>query len=275
LIRWTSKTRAGEAASGEVTGHVWDETLSEFNNPLPRWWLWLFYLTMIFAAVYLALYPGLGTYRGILNWTDQSAYAEEVEAADAKYGPLFNKFAAVPVATLVGDKDALKVGERLFATYCASCHGSDAGGAPGFPSLRDDDWLYGGEPDTIKTTILDGRSGAMPAWQAVLPENGVDEVAAYVMSLSGRDADAAQAAAGKTHFATYCAACHGADGKGQHAMGAPNLTDNVWLYGGSPGVIKKTIAEGRNGHMPPHREFLGEDKVHLLATYIYSLSQGK
>ncbi len=273
LIRWSSKKRPGEAEVGDVTGHSWDEgTLEEYNNPLPRWWLWLFYITMAFAGVYLFLYPGLGTYAGFLKWTHQDQYAQEMEAANQKYGPLFAKYAGTPIAQLAADDDALKIGQRLFVNYCASCHGSDAGGGPGFPNLRDGDWLYGGEPEAIKTSILDGRSGAMPAWGAVLQEQGVDEVTAYVVSLSGRDADADKVAAGKAHYASYCAACHGADGNGNTALGAPNLTDEIWLYGGSPGIIRETIANGRNGRMPAHRDFLGEDKSHLLATYIYSLS---
>jgi len=275
LIRWTAKRRDGEAAEGDTTGHIWDETLAEYNNPLPRWWLWMFYISMIFGLGYLVLYPGLGSFRGVLNWTHQNAYAKEMEAADAKYGPLFAKYAAKPVQELTSDTGALRIGERLFVNYCASCHGSDAGGAIGFPNLRDNSWLYGGTPDAITTSILDGRSGTMPGWKAALGEKGVKEVAAYVTSLSGRDADAALVSAGQQQFATYCVACHGADGKGNQALGAPDLTDNIWLYGGSAGVIRKTIAEGRNGRMPSHRDFLGEDKVHLLATYIYSLSQEK
>jgi cytochrome c oxidase cbb3-type subunit 3 len=272
LIAWTSKKRAGEAQSGDVTGHTWDEGLAEYNNPLPRWWLWLFHITLVFGLVYFALYPGLGTFKGMLGWSPQGQYAKEMATADEKYGPLFAQFAAQPIETLAGNEDALKIGQRLFVNYCASCHGSDAGGGPGFPNLRDGAWLYGGTPDAIKTSILDGRNGAMPAWGAALQDKGVDEVTAYVISLSGRDADAAKVAAGKTHFETYCVACHGAEGKGNPALGAPDLTDDVWLYGASPGVIRQTINEGRNGRMPPHRDFLGEDKVHLLATYIYSLS---
>jgi len=272
LIRWTSKKRGGEAAAGEVTGHTWDEGLAEYNNPLPRWWLWLFYITLVFGVVYLVLYPGLGTFRGVLKWTHQDAYQKEMEAADQKYGPLFAQFSAQPIPQLVGNAEAIKIGQRLFVNYCASCHGSDAGGAPGYPNLRDGDWLWGGSPEMIKASILDGRQAAMPAWGPILNDKGVDEVTAYVVSLSGRDADASLVAAGQTHFATYCAACHGAEGLGNPAMGAPNLTDSTWLYGGSQGVIRQTIANGRNGRMPAHREFLGEDKVHLLATYIYSLS---
>ncbi len=273
LIRWTAKPRAGESAAGEVTGHQWDETLAEYNNPLPRWWLWMFYLSMLFALAYLALYPGLGSYRGLLNWSQTSAYEQEVQAADAKFGPLFKKYAAIPVEQLARDPDALRIGQRLFVNYCAGCHGSDAGGGPGFPNLRDKDWLYGGQPDTIVASILDGRTGSMPAWGTVLDSKEIDAVVAYVQTLSGRKADPALASAGKATFATYCAACHGADGKGNPTLGAPNLTDNTWLYGGSPGVIRQSIANGRNGRMPSHRDFLGEDKAHLLATYVYSLSQ--
>lgn len=275
LIRWTSKKRAGEAGTGETTGHQWDETLAEYNNPLPRWWLWLFYITLVFGLVYLVLYPGLGSFRGLLNWTHQGAYEQEMQAAEQKYGPLFAKYAGTPVAQLAGDPAALKIGRRLFVNYCAACHGSDAGGGPGFPNLRDKDWLYGGDAATLTATILDGRNGVMPAWGPVLADKGVDEVTAYVLHLSGREADPGRVSAGRSLYATYCVACHGADGKGNPALGAPNLTDSVWLYGGSPGVIRQSIAQGRNGRMPAHRNFLGEDKVHLLATYIYSLSRSE
>ncbi len=272
LIRWSSKPRPGDANVGDVTGHKWDDDLEELNNPLPRWWLWMFYLSLAFSLVYLVLYPGLGSFRGILNWTQEGAYADEIKQADAEYGPLFAKYAATPISDLVGDADAIKIGNRLFINYCAGCHGSDAGGTAGFPDLRDDAWLYGSEPDTIKLSILDGRNGTMPAWGTILNEQGVEEVTAYVMQLNGRAADTTQANSGQAHFATYCAACHGADAKGNPALGAPDLTNNTWLYGGSPETIRNSIANGRNGHMPAHRDFLGEDKVHLLATYIYSLS---
>ncbi|WJW75637.1 cytochrome-c oxidase, cbb3-type subunit III [Thiohalobacter sp. IOR34] len=272
LIVWTSKKRAGEAAAGEVTGHTWDETLQEFNNPLPRWWLWLFYGTLIFSAAYLVLYPGLGSFQGVLGWTEENQYDAEMQAAAAKYDPIFARYAQQDIASLAKDRQAVKIGQRLFLNYCSVCHGSDARGTRGFPNLTDNDWLYGGDPATIEKSILDGRQGAMPAWKDALGEQGVDEVAEYVLSLSGRKVDSAKAEAGKVRFETMCAACHGMDGKGNPALGAPNLTDNIWLYGGSPGTVRKTIAGGRNGRMPAHREFLGEDKVHLLAAYIYSLS---
>ena len=275
LIVWASKRRAGEAAVGDVTGHTWDEDLAEYNNPLPRWWLWLFHITLVFGLVYLAAYPGLGKFRGFLGWTEESQYEAEMAAAEAKYGPIFAAFAARDLEDLARDPDALKVGQRLFLNYCATCHGSDARGTHGFPDLTDNDWLYGGDPETIKKSILDGRQGAMPAWEQVLGEQGLDEVTEYVLSLAGRDHDAKLAEAGKTRFETLCAGCHQADGSGNQALGAPRLNDNIWLYGGSRGTIQESIAKGRNGRMPAHRDFLGEDKVHLLAAYVYSLSAGQ
>ena len=273
LNRWMSvgpRPRAGEKV--KTMGHVWDEDLQELNNPLPRWWLNLFYVTLFFGVGYLALYPGLGTFRGLLGWTETGQYDREMAAADKQFGPLYEKYFKEDLLTLANDREALKTGERLFVNYCSSCHGSDAGGGPGFPNLRDDDWLYGGDPQTIQTTILNGRQGAMPAWGAVLGPEGVSNVAEYVLSLSGRGTDTAAAAAGKEKFQQLCVACHGPEGKGNQAMGAPNLTDNIWLYGGSKKTIMETIDKGRNGRMPAHAEFLGEAKVHLLAAYVYSLS---
>lgn len=275
LIWWSGKGGSKKVAQGEVMGHVWDGDLSELNNPLPRWWLWLFYITIVFALLYLALYPGLGKVKGAFNWTAQSQWEREIAAADAHFGPLFQQYAGQDLAALAKDPEAVKIGRRLFLNYCATCHGSDAGGARGFPSLSDGDWLYGGEPDAVKASILDGRNGMMPPFGQVLGDKGVEEVVAYVASLSGRDVDAAKAAAGKEKFTMNCGGCHMPDGTGNKFLGAPNLTDEVWLYGGSPGSIGKTISEGRNGVMPPHREFLGEDKVHLLAAYVVSLSQQK
>ena len=274
LIRWNSKRRVGEAAEGDTTGHTWDGDLQEYNNPLPRWWLWLFYITIGFAIIYLIIYPGMGKYKGTSKWSEVGQYKEEMAAADKQYGPIFAAYAKQPIPELAKDTKAMATGQRLFLTYCAVCHGSDAGGATGFPNLTDNDWLYGGDPATIQTTILDGRNGIMPPWGSVLSAQQVDDVAAYVLSLSGRETDTTKIDAGKQVFQTYCVACHGADGKGNTAMGAANLTDKIWLYGGSPGTIKQTIMQGRNGTMPAHREFLGEEKVHLLAAYVYSLSHG-
>jgi cytochrome c oxidase cbb3-type subunit 3 len=228
--------------------------------------------------VYFVLYPSLGSFRGVLNWTQQEQYQQEMEAASEKYGPLFAELASRPIPELAQDEDARKTGRRLFVNHCATCHGSDARGSRGFPNLADNDWLYGGDPQTIKSSILDGRpqadkgqAGMPPMGGAVGNEEGAEQVAHYVLSLSGAPHDEAKAEAGEAKFAA-CAGCHGMDGKGNPVLGAPNLTDDTWLYGRSVGVIKQTIMEGRKGVMPAHREFLGEDKVHVLASYVYSLS---
>ena len=260
----------------EDTGHVWDGDLTELNNPLPRWWLGLFYITIVFSGFYLLLYPGLGTYAGILGWTSQGSYEEEVERVDAKIGPLFARYQQTPVIDLLKDGDALKVGERLYATYCTTCHGSDARGARGYPNLRDNNWLWGGDPQSINTTITNGRIAGMPAWEGPLGgAAGVDEVTQYVLSLSGRATITELADKGKAKFEIFCVACHGPTGTGNTALGAPNLTDDTWLYGGSITRISQSIAKGRNGQMPAHGEFLGEAKIHLLSAYVYSLSQEK
>lgn len=275
-------TRKGEkpGAGDQTMGHSFDG-IEEYDNPLPKWWFWLFVGTLVFSVGYLILYPGLGNWKGILpgyqnGWTQVNEWQKEMDKADAKFGPIFAKFAAMPVEEVAKDPQALKMGGRLFASNCSVCHGSDAKGAYGFPNLTDNDWLYGGEPETIKTTIMHGRQAAMPAWKDVLGEAGIRNVAGYVRSLSGRDTpegvevDVEQ---GQKLFATNCVACHGADGKGNHAMGAPNLTDNVWLYGSSFAQIQQTLRYGRNGKMPAQEANLGNDKVHLLAAYVYSLSQ--
>jgi len=273
LIRWMS-TGVQKTDKVESTGHVWDGDLTELNNPLPRWWLGLFYITIAFGGFYLLLYPGLGTFGGLLGWSSKGQYEEEVERADAKVGPLFARYQQTPILDLIKDETALKVGERLYINYCTTCHGSDARGARGYPNLRDGDWLWGGTPDDIKTTILNGRQAAMPSWEAALGgTRGVDEVTQYVLSLSGRATINELADEGKKKFEIFCVACHGADGKGNTALGVPNLTDDTWLYGGSLTRIAESIAKGRNGVMPAQGEFLGEAKVHLLAAYIYSLSQ--
>jgi cytochrome c oxidase cbb3-type subunit 3 len=273
LLRWMT---SGFKKTDEVedTGHVWDGDLTELNNPLPRWWLGLFYITIVFGGFYLLLYPGLGSYPGILGWTSEGEYQQEVDRVEAEVGPLFARYQQTPIIDLIKDETALKVGERLYANYCTTCHGSDARGARGYPNLRDGDWIWGGTPDAIKTTIMQGRQAAMPAWEGPLGgERGVDEVAQYILSLSGRATISELADKGKAKFEIFCVACHGADGKGNTALGAPNLTDDTWLYGASLTRISESIAKGRNGRMPAQGEFLGEAKVHLLAAYIYSLSQ--
>ncbi len=277
LVWWTMRRRAGESAQGDVTGHTWDGNLQEYNNPLPRWWLWLFYITLFFAAAYLALYPGLGAFQGLLGWSSHgSQYEAEMAKADEKYGPIFEQYAAVAVTDLAAKpeyQEAREMGKRLFLTYCMQCHGSDAGGSRGFPNLMDDDWLWGGAPEQIRISIAKGRMGVMPA-HAHLGDEKIDQVATYVASLSGRDVDATKAEAGKEVFMTTgCIGCHGMDGTGNQMLGAPNLTDDNWLYGGSEGAIKQTLVKGRNGVMPAHEELLGDEKVHLLTAYVMSLSQ--
>ena len=284
LVRWTMRSRAGEAAQGDVTGHTWDGTLQEYNNPLPRWWLWLFYITLVFAGVYLALYPGLGKFQGFLGWSsgntlaagDGSQYKGEMQKAAEKYDPIYKQYAAVAVTDLAAKpeyQEARAMGKRLFLTYCMQCHGSDAGGSRGFPNLTDGDWLWGGAPEQIAASIANGRTGVMPT-HAHLGDAKIDEVASYIMSLSGRNVDAAKAEAGKQVFLSAgCIGCHGMDATGNQMLGAPNLTDGTWLYGGSAGAIKQTITKGRNGVMPAHKDLLGDEKVHLLAAYVVSLSQ--
>lgn len=271
LIRFANKNSPDGSKQGEDTGHVWDGDLKELNNPLPRWWLGMFYISIAFSVIYLVVYPGMGNYPGMFNWTQTGEYDEEVQQADKTYGPIFAKYAATSISDLAKDPTAVKVGQRLFLNYCSTCHGSNAKGASGFPNLTDNSWLYGGTPEAIKTSIMNGRNGIMPPMGSALGED-IDKVVTYVQSLSGRQVDSQLATAGKAKFELFCAACHGADGKGNHALGAPNLTDNTWLYGGSPGVIKLTINKGRSGQMPPHKNFLGNDKVHVLAAYIYSLN---
>jgi cytochrome c oxidase cbb3-type subunit 3 len=277
LIWWTMRRRAGESAQGDVTGHTWDGNLQEYNNPLPRWWLWLFYITLFFAAGYLALYPGLGAFNGLLGWSSHgSQYESEMARAEQKYGPIYQQYAAVAVTDLASKPEyaeARAMGKRLFLTYCMQCHGSDAGGSRGFPNLTDGDWLWGGTPEQIQVSIANGRVGVMPP-HAHLGDDKVDQVATYVASLSGRDVDATKAEAGKEVFMTAgCIGCHGMDGTGNQMLGAPNLTDGTWLYGGSTGMISQTISKGRNGVMPAHKDLLGDEKVHLLTAYVISLSQ--
>ncbi|MGI9245476.1 MAG: cytochrome-c oxidase, cbb3-type subunit III [Steroidobacteraceae bacterium] len=275
LLRWTSKPRAAneKIGGGADTGHVWDKDLREYNNPLPRWWLWLFYLTVAFGLLYLALYPGLGNFGGVRGWTQVKQYEEERVAVEAKAQELLAPLASLPVADLAGNAQAMSTAHNLFQQNCAQCHGSDGGGARGFPNLANADWQWGGDADSVVATIANGRMAVMPPWGPVLGEQGVDEVVAYVEKLSGQPHDAALAIAGEARFQQVCSACHGVDGRGMAAVGAPNLTDNVWLYGRDPGTLRQTIQNGRNGQMPAWGEKLGEQRVKLLAAYVTKLSQ--
>ncbi len=275
LIRWMSTDRPKPDQKIETMGHVWDENLEELSNPLPLWWLGMFYITLVFGIIYLLLYPGMGSFAGLLNWTEIKEYNQEMKAAEVKYQPLYDRFKSEPVETLVNNPDALNIGHRLYMTYCTVCHGSDAGGGPGFPNLRDADWLYGGEPTAIKTTITAGRQGMMPtAQQNGLNEADITHVVEYILKISNNQHDLAAAEQGQAVYGRICIACHGPDGKGMAAVGAPNLTDNIWLYNDGNVLrdsITKTVTHGRQGKMPAHGTFLGEAKVHLLTAYIYNL----
>ncbi|MFN7085711.1 MAG: cytochrome-c oxidase, cbb3-type subunit III [Burkholderiales bacterium] len=281
LLKALSTRRVAPGEQVDTTGHTWDEDLTEWNNPLPRWWMWLFYITIVFGLLYLVLYPGLGGYPGYLGWSSQKQYQDEQARAAAVYNPIFDKFLKQDLKAVAADPEAREMGQRLFLTYCAQCHGSDAAGSRGFPNLRDNDWLYGGDPETIKASIANGRNGVMPALGAAVGgDEGAKDLAHYVLSLSGRTHDSLRAFRGKAKFATICAACHGADGKGNPALGAPNLTDNIWLYSGSENTIIETIMKGRRGDaaatgasaMPAHKDFLDAGKIHVLAAYVWGLS---
>ncbi|MDT8403622.1 cytochrome-c oxidase, cbb3-type subunit III [Sulfuriflexus sp.] len=274
LIIWMQKKPEEGSLDGEPLEHKWDETLVELNNPMPSWWVNMFYLTLIFAAVYLLLYPGLGTWKGLLGWTQAGQYESELEKAEEIYGPIYAAYLEQDVVALSEDDEARKTGHRLFSTYCAICHGSDARGSRGFPNLANEDWLYGGNPEAIKTSITQGRNGVMPAWEQVLGKEGVFNVAEYVLSLSGRKVNETAARLGQDKFQQLCVSCHAADGTGNQALGAPNLTDNVWLYSGSQRAVIETISNGRSGRMPKHEGFLDEAKIHLLTAYVYGLSAG-
>lgn len=272
LNLWMTEPPRKGGEKPKSVGPVCDEDLYKLDNPLPRWWLNLFYVTLVFGVVYLLLYPGLGGFAGVLGWTQIDQYKREMAAAEARYDPIFEKYLEQDIPALAKDPGALRTGERLFVNYCASCHGSDARGARGFPNLRDDEWLWGGDPESIRASILDGRIGIMPPWGAVLGPEGVRQVTEYVVGLAGRRVDDPLAAAGRERYQQLCVACHGPEGKGNPALGAPNLTNDIWVYGGRRYDIMEGIEKGRTGRMPAHRDFLGEARVHVLAAYVYSLT---
>ncbi|MBT8059706.1 MAG: cytochrome-c oxidase, cbb3-type subunit III [Gammaproteobacteria bacterium] len=271
LLHWTKGVSDRSEDDVGSTGHVWDEDLKELNTPLPRWWLHLFNITIIFALAYLVLFPGLGNFAGTLGWTQVQQYNAEVEAATASQETVYSRFRDMDPAALMADAEAMEIGGRLFGNNCAMCHGSDGRGATGFPNLTDGDWQWGEGYEQIMTAINKGRMAMMPAQGAVLGEDGVREMVAYVQQLSGQKADADLAAAGKARF-MVCGACHGMEGKGNPLLGAPNLTDDIWLYGGHPSDIEYTLLNGRNGNMPAFEETLSEDRRRILAAYVQSLS---
>lgn len=273
-LLFTQSRLKGKPGKAETTGHAWDG-IEEYNNPLPKWWLYLFILTLLFGIAYLAVYPGLGDYKGISGWTSHGQYDNEVKEANKKYDPMYASLAALPIEQMVGNKDAHAVGQNLFNTYCIQCHGSDAKGNKGFPNLTDDDWLWGGTPEKINETITKGRMGVMPAWGPVLGEEGVKDVAQYVLSLSGREGlDQGRIARGNKIFHSppaNCQACHGAEGKGQMGI-APNLSDKAWLWGGSEKDVIATITNGHQNQMPAWGSFLDKNKIAILTGYVYGLS---
>lgn len=259
-------------AEDNSTGHVWDEDIRELNNPLPRWWMVLFVLTVVFAGLYLALYPGLGAYAGSLSWSSTGQYEAEQAQARAEMHTIYARFDGKPVEALASDPQAKAIGERLFANNCATCHGSDAKGSKGFPNLTDNDWLYGGSGDTIVQTITQGREGTMPPMAAAVGGGeDVRNLAHYVLSLSGSPHNSVAAALGKSKFGA-CAACHGMDGKGNQALGAPNLTDKVWLHGWGESAIVAMVNNGKHSHMPEHGSRLSPEQIRVLAGYVWGLS---
>jgi cytochrome c oxidase cbb3-type subunit 3 len=256
------------------TGHVWDGDLRELNNPLPRWWMWMFLISCIFALVYLALYPGLGSYPGILGYSTDSALMKSMTTANDELKPVYAKYIQMDIERVAVDPQAREMGQRLFLNSCAQCHGSDAGGSKGFPNLTDGDWLYGGSPENIKTTITYGRGGVMPPFPQLDSKQIVD-VANYVRSLSSLPSDDLKAARGSEVFKANCVACHGTDAKGNIALGAPNLTDKTWLYGSSEATIVETVTKGRMAMMPAQDKVLSPEKIQLLTAYVWGLSNNK
>ncbi|MEY4975428.1 MAG: Cbb3-type cytochrome c oxidase subunit CcoP [Pseudomonadota bacterium] len=275
LLLWFTGKAKAMTANDNTTGHVWDGDLREMNNPLPRWWVGLFIITIVFSAVYLVFYPGLGTSEGRFGWSSADQYQKEVAKGNEQVAPLYAKFAGMPVQEVAKDPQAMAIGDRLFMNNCAQCHGSDARGSKSFPNLTDADWLHGGSPEKIKETLVQGRQGMMPPMAAAVgtPED-VRNVAHYVLSLSGSPHDSLRASLGKTKYGA-CAACHGADGKGNTALGAPNLTDDIWLHGWGENAIVAMINNGKINVMPAQATKLTEGQIHVLASYVWGLSNGK
>lgn len=252
-VLFGNRTRSGDPDA--TTGHIYDG-IEEYDHPMPAWWFYMFVLTIIFGIGYLILYPGMGNYQGLLGWTQSGQWKKDSAEMDEKINQALAPYAGMSIEELAKNEKAQRIGQRLFASNCAVCHGADGGGNKGFPNLRDNDWLYGGSPQQIIDTITHGRTGAMPAWKGILTEQQIDDVTAWITT---QDIDK-KPAAGAQVFATYCSACHGVDAKGNQQMGAPNLTDDIWLYGGDIGEIKITIHNGRNGQMPAHEHLLIPEK---------------
>ena len=280
LLWWTAKRRPGDPKP-EDTSHVWDGDLTEYNKPLPRWWINMFYLTIIFSIGYLMWYPGFGNFAGFGKWSSAGEHKAQAEQAAAVLEKTFAPYAGKSIDVLARDPQAVKLGRSIFGNTCATCHGSSAQGAIGYPNLTDKIWHWGDTPEAVLQTVLDGREGVMPPWGSILEGMGgpdaVDYVIAYVRQLGAEDggnrSDYA-AARGKTLYDGVCVACHGKDGKGDMKLGSPNLTDDYWMYGDSRASLRETIANGRHGVMPAHRGLLGETRARLVASYVWSLSHG-
>ena len=272
ILLWISGTTKVKARDDNTTGHVWDEDLREMNNPLPKWWVYLFIITVVFGLIYGALYPMFGKVGGQLGWSSAGQYEAEKQRNLDAIAPLYATFSGMEPEKLAGDAAAMAVGERLFMNYCAQCHGSDARGSKSFPNLTDSDWNWGGEPAAIRTTITEGRMGVMPPMAAAVgTAEDVNNLAHYVLSLSGSPHDSVRATLGRAKYAT-CAACHGAEGLGNDAMGAPNLTDNIWLHGWGVEAITKAVNEGITNVMPAQNALLTEQQIHVLSAYVWSKS---
>jgi cytochrome c oxidase cbb3-type subunit III len=273
LISWSSRQGPANVADDEVVGHKWDGDLEEWNNPAPKWWLYLYFITIAWAVGYLVAFPGLGSYGGMLGWSQEGQYEAEMQAAAENYDPIYEEFAAMDFEVLSQNAQAQALGKSLYASYCTTCHGSDARGAPGYPNLTDNDWLWGNAESELYISIANGRNAVMPVLAPALGgDEGIANMAKYVKSLSGGEADAGAMSA-QPMFVALCSACHGVDGTGNKIFGAPNLTNDIWLYGGSLETIQETLLNGRNGVMPAHGDLLGENRTKILAAYIYSLSQ--
>lgn len=275
VLLWISGTTKVSPTADNTTGHVWDGDLREMNNPLPKWWVYLFIITVVFGFAYGAMYPMFGAFKGQLGWSSAGQHAAEVKKVETAIAPVYAQYAKMDAAALAADPKAMAIGERLFMNYCSQCHGSDARGGKGFPNLTDNDWLYGGTQDAIKESITNGRNGVMPPMAAAVgTSEDVANLAQYVLSLSGSPHDAVKATLGKEKFGA-CAACHGADGKGNIAMGAPNLTDNIWLHGWGADAVIKMINEGKNNAMPGQSRLLNADQIHVLSAYVLNKSAAK
>jgi cytochrome c oxidase cbb3-type subunit 3 len=273
LVLLAIASRRKVVSNDNTTGHVWDGDLVELNNPLPRWWMVLFVITVLFSGAYLVLYPGLGNMAGTLGWTSTSQYETEQAKAQVAMSAVIGPFATMSAEQLAGEPRAMAIGERLFINNCATCHGSDARGSKGFPNLTDGDWLYGGSPEKIEETITQGRQGVMPPMAAAVGSStDVRNLANFVLSLSDSPHNSIAAQLGKAKF-TACAACHGMDGKGNPALGAPNLTDKVWLHGWGEELIVTMVNQGKTNVMPSQAGRLAPEQIHLLAAYVWSLSQ--